>query len=123
MLSHNITENGILKITAEGTVGLKDIADFLRTFENIGDLPDDVKLLYDMQRADLKIEIQDLKEIAALADQVTEKYKTVRTAFVVDEPLVTAYSYLFSSMDDKPNRQRRIFSTIESAEQWLTEII
>ena len=119
MIFHELNKEGILYIVLTDKVNKEDILNFLKEFQSFDHLPEDVKLLYNFQKAEIDLAADQLKEIAELADIVTEKYQSVKTAFLVDEPVVTAYSYLFSRMDQKENRERKVFSTHIAAEEWL----
>ena len=119
MIAYELKNNSIFEISLTEKVDMNDILDFLKEFETLNYLPNDVKLIYDFQNAELELDIDQLTEISKTADEVTLKYKTVRTAFVVSEPVVTAYSYLFSKMDKRKNIERKVFSTTKAAREWL----
>jgi len=119
MYSYHIGEKDLFVINFVGDTNLDDIINYLNEFKEINYLTNDIKLLYDFSDANLDLKAADVKIIADLADKVTHKYTSVKTAFVVEKPLITAYSYMFSSMNETSQKERKVFSTIIAAEDWL----
>ena len=111
MISYKLDNRKIFVVTFEGKITLNEVTDYLKEFKTINYLPDDLILLYDFKKASLIFSTEQIKIIAELADEVTADYKSIKTAFYVDEPLITAYSYLFSGMGEKTNKKRQVFST------------
>ena len=119
MISYKLDDRKIFVVTFEGKMLLDDVMNYLNYFGTINSLPNDIRLLYNFKKAIFKFAPEKIQIIAELADKVTGKYKSIKTAFYVYEPLLTAYSLLFSGMDKNPNRQRQVFSTEEAAVKWL----
>jgi hypothetical protein len=119
MITHNLDKNNIFCIKLTGIITYEDINDFLIEFKSFNKLPEDVLLLYDLFNAEFKISPQDIESISKLADVATRNYKSVKTAFLVDKPMVTAFSSLFADIKDDEKKERKIFSTEEAARNWL----
>lgn len=121
MISYSLHDSGIFYVKFSGSVTAEDIKAYLLEFELLNDLPKDFLSLYDLRNADINLNKEDILSISDLTNKVTASYKTVRTAFLVLKPLVTAYSYLF--IDELPSEKtvRKVFSTEEAAIKWLKE--
>ncbi len=121
MINYYLDESGIFFVKFSGTVTAKDIKAYLLEFDSINDLPGDFLSLYDLRDADMDLNKEDILSISDLTNKVTAAYKTVRTAFLVHKPVVTAYSYLFISELPSEKTIRKVFSTEEAAIKWLKE--
>ncbi len=121
MINYYLDESGIFFVKFSGIVTAKDIKAYLLEFDSINDLPGDFLSLYDLRDADMDLKKEDILSISDLTNKVTAAYKTVRTAFLVHKPVVTAYSYLFISELPSEKTIRKVFSTEEAAIKWLKE--
>jgi hypothetical protein len=120
MISYTFDQD-ILYITFTGEIKLEDIIEYLKEFDNLDSLPKNLHLLYDLVNAKLNIAPTEIKIISQIADISTHEYSSTKTAFLVDNPKVTAYSTLFSNVTTNPKTQRKIFSTKEAAIKWLKD--
>ncbi len=121
MITFKLKSDGIFWVTVEGTLEMGEIRDYLSQFKNIKGLPDHLLLLYDLQNAVLMITAEDISEISRLGSESTISYKRVRTAFVVRESYLSAYSYLFAEKPDHPRIVRKVFGSSKAAVKWLTQ--
>lgn len=112
-------EKGIVYVNFKGIINIEELISFLKEFGNIEDFPMHLLLLYDLQEADLKINAKDIETISDYSELATQKYISVKTAFLVNEPKLTAYSTLFSELANPNKTQRKIFSTKEATIKWL----
>lgn len=119
MIEYKVQENGIFYVKFIGKTSFVDVKNYLEKFKHIDALPLDIKLLYDFQDGEIDLIEDDLINIAKLADVATEKYNSVRTAFLTARPDTTAFSFLFSQLRHSPKNQRNVFSTYEAAMNWL----
>lgn len=119
MITYEVDELGIFSVNFSGPVSFVDIKNYLAEFASLDELPLDIRLLYDMQEGEIDLAEDDLANIAKLADKATQKYHSVRTAFLVSKPDVTAFTYIFSQFKKNDRSVRRVFSTREAAINWL----
>ncbi|NOQ25594.1 MAG: hypothetical protein GQ564_09570 [Bacteroidales bacterium] len=118
MITHSFDKN-IYKVIYSGIVNFEEIINFLHEFSHIENLPKKLSLLYDLRDADLKVAPNELKKMSQVAEESTKKYTSVKTAFLVDDPKITAYSTLFSNQSVEKKTERKTFSTMEAALKWL----
>lgn len=82
-------------------------------------MPKDLKVFYDLTEANVDLHLDDISELSKLAETATSKFESVRTAFYVTDPKVTAYTMLFSWLPESSNTKRENFSTRDAALEWL----
>ena len=121
MITFKLSDSKIFYVKLIGTISVGDIEKYLGEFKSISDLPPDIKLLYDMTEAEMNLNVDDIHLISKLAEDATQKYESVKTAFLVNQPLLTAYSVLFSEFKSSSKTSRQIFSTLDAATDWLIE--
>ncbi|NJO92730.1 MAG: hypothetical protein HC831_29995 [Chloroflexia bacterium] len=112
-------EKGIFTVVFTGDILFDSIISYLDDFKNMQGLPKNLKLLYNFTNANFHLDPVKIKIISDKATDVTSNYTSIRTAFVVAEPKVTAYSMLFSLMNNTEKTSREIFSTLSAAIDWL----
>jgi len=120
MISYTFDQN-ILFVTFNGNIKLEDIINYLKEFDKLDFLSEDLLLLYDLTNADINIAPTEIKIISQIADISTYDYNSTQTAFLVENPKITAYSTLFSNLAENSKTQRKIFSTKEAALKWLKQ--
>ena len=69
----------------------------------------------------MELNLYKIVSVAKLSKKVTTSYTSVRTAFLVSKPKVTAYSMLFTQAPASTKSSRKVFSTKEAAINWLVE--
>ncbi len=121
MISYNFESDNFLRINIKGEVGLEEILDFLDEFDRFENLPADIKLLYDLTEASLLLQGDDVMVVGQKAEEVTQKYATVKSAFLVTHHRATALSYLFSNLAKQGHTERQIFSSESMALKWLSQ--
>lgn len=118
MITHSF-DNNIYKVIYSGIVSFEEIIKFLNDFSLNKNLPKKLSLLHDLRDAKLKIAPNEIKKISQAAEESTQTYTSVKTALLVNDPKITAYSTLFSNHSVEKRTERKIFSTIEAALKWL----
>lgn len=118
MITYSFVD-GILHVTFSGDVNYQDIINYLNEFSELEFLPQNLLLLYNAQNVDFKFKPEEVESISQKAEAATEKYKSVKTVFLVDEPKLAVYSILFSRMPVDQKTSRNIFATKNSALRWL----
>lgn len=121
MITYFVGKDGIFYVKFAGPVTFTEVKEYLGKFKKIENLPLDIKLLYDFLEGEIDFIEEDLINIARIADDATQKYTSIRTAFVASEPDTTAFSVLFSQLRTNPNNKRHVFSTTEAALNWLRD--
>ncbi len=121
MISFSLRDSGIFYVDFSDTVTVEDIKNYLFEFARLDNLPKNIYLLYDLTEVDMNLELVDISFISKLAEKVTSSYKTIRTAFLVDKPKITAYSILFNVDTSSEKILRNAFSTEEAALKWLKQ--
>ena len=118
MITHSFDKK-IYKVIYSGIVNFEEIIKFLNEFSDTKDLPEELSLLHDLRGADLKFAPNEIKKISQVAEESTKKYSSVKTAFLVNDPKITAYTTLFSNQSMEKRTQRKTFSTMDAAFKWL----
>ena len=121
MITYSLKESGIFYVNFSETVLPEDIKTYLLEFEQLKNLPSDFVSLYDLRGANLLLDSEDIAAISKLTEKATTDYKSVKTAFLVDKPKLTAYSFLFSVDHNSEKTTRLVFSNKEEAIKWLNE--
>ncbi len=112
-------EDNIFQVKFIGEIKFADIVSYLNEFSKIDNLPEDLLLLYEAQNVDFKFDPEKVDIISKKAEDSTQNYKSIKTAFLVNEPKLSVYSTLFSKIPVQKKTQRNIFSTKQAAIQWL----
>ena len=119
MITYPLKDSSIFWVDFSETVLPEDIKKYLLEFEHLKNLPSHFISLYDLRGANLLLDSEDIAAISNLSEKVTAKYKSVKTAFLVDKPKLTAYSFLFSVDHNSEKTTRLVFSNEEEAIKWL----
>lgn len=119
MITYKLDTNGILQVVFTGSIGYKDIAEWLVVFSNLPDLPPRINLLYDMMNANLMLDMVKLIQVTKKTEEATKKFEKVRTAFVLTESGLSTYSVLFSFLDVSGRTTRKVFTDLNKATEWL----
>ncbi|MBN1952888.1 MAG: hypothetical protein JW801_16915 [Bacteroidales bacterium] len=119
MIDYLIDAQGIFTVKFSGPVSFLEIKEYLEKFKVIDKLPEHIRLLYDFQEGEINLAEDDLVNIAQLADEATLGFESVRTAFIVSKPDVTAFTFIFSQLKKNDRSIRRVFSTRDAAMNWL----
>lgn len=112
-------ENSIFQVQLKGDIRFKDIINYLKDFGELEHLPQDILLLYDLDRIETDFSLSEIRMISHLAELSTKKYNSVKTAIVVNDPKLTAFSSLFSESVKGKKTIRKIFSGKNTAIKWL----
>lgn len=110
---------GIFWVNFKGETTVDSILDFLKIVMEKGDLPENLNALYDFSETVFLMPPEGIKELAFRVSQLTSRFKTIRTALVANDPDKTAYTILFKQESASLNTIREIFSSIDSAIDWL----
>jgi hypothetical protein len=121
MISYAFIED-ILHVTVDGPAALSDLYDFLDDVPNLNNLSDNLRVFLDLRKASIDLRLDEISELSKRAEEKTQNCKSVRTAFCVKDPKITAYTMLFSWLPDNPRIKREQFSTQEAAFEWLNEM-
>lgn len=122
MISYTFdSSDNIFYVKVEGEISLDEILNFLIDFKKIKNLPLDLKLFYDIRKANFKMGINDIPELAKKTKISTENYRTIKTVFLVDKPRHTALAQVFTASNNEKNSKtkRMFYSTEDAALKWL----
>ncbi|MCG8581169.1 MAG: hypothetical protein MI866_14710 [Bacteroidales bacterium] len=111
--------NNILHVSIEGPATIYDLYDFLDELGNLHSLPEHLKVFYDLREASIDLRLDEINILSKRAEEKTLHCKSVKTAFCVQDPKITAYAMLFSWLPDNSKISRKQFSTKEAAFEWL----
>jgi len=103
----------------EGLITSDDLYAFLEEFGSFEDLPEHLKIFYDLRKASIEIRLDEINLLSQMAEDKSQKFKSVKTAFCVEDPKITAYAMLFSWISNNPKVKREQFSTKAAALAWL----
>ncbi len=118
MISYNFNDD-ILHVTIDGKITINDLFSFLDDFSKIENMPAHLKVFYDLRAATLDLKLEEISLLSKAAEEKTLVYKSVKTAFCVEDPKITAYAMLFSWLPDNTRIKREQFSTPKAALAWL----
>ncbi|MBS2213261.1 hypothetical protein KEM09_17740 [Carboxylicivirga mesophila] len=111
--------NDILHVSIDGPSTIYDLYDFLDELGSLHTLPDELKVFYDLRNASIDLRLDEISLLSKKAEEKTLQCKSVKTAFCVQDPKVTAYAMLFSWLPENSKIKREQFSTKEAALKWL----
>lgn len=118
MTSYAFISN-ILHVSIEGSATIYDLYDFLDEIGSLDTLPEELKVFYDLRNAQLDLRLDEINVLSKKAEEKTLQCKSVKTAFCVVDPKITAYTMLFSWLPENSKIKREQFSTKEAAIKWL----
>lgn len=118
MTSYGFIDN-ILHVSVDGESTINDLFDFLDDFAALDNLPSNLKVFYDLRNAKLDLRLDEINILSKKAEQLTVECDTVKTAFCVEDPKITAYTMLFSWLPESDKIKREQFSTEKAALEWL----
>ncbi|WP_439183285.1 hypothetical protein [Carboxylicivirga taeanensis] len=118
MISFAFIDN-ILHVSIEGPSTLHDLYDFLEELGSLQNMPKDLKVFYDLRNASLDLRLDEINLLSKKAEEKTLHCHSVKTAFCVSDPKITAYAMLFSWLPENAKIKREQFSTKEAALNWL----
>ena len=111
--------NDILHVLIEGPATIHNLYDFIDDLGNLHNLPDNLKVFYDLRNASLDLRLDEISILSKKAEEKTLHCQSVKTAFCVEDPKITAYAMLFSWLPESSKIKREQFSTKEAALLWL----
>ncbi len=120
MISYSLNSDGVFYVLFSETVTFEELKEYLEGFAKLVNPSENLLSLYDLRDAELNVSTKDLSSIIKMSDKITANYNTIRTAFLVDKPNLTAYSLLFTEEAASKNAKREVFSSKEAALNWLT---
>jgi len=118
MTSYAFIDN-ILHVTIEGQATIHDLYTFLDDFGKIESIPEHLKVFYDLRSASMDLRLDEIDTLSKFAEKKTANCKSVKTAFCVKDPKITAYAMLFSWLPENSKITREQFSTKKAALEWL----
>ena len=121
MITYKLDDSDILHIKLTGNIDFNEVTGFLKKLKSFDNLPQDIKLLCDLTEAEVNLTANEIHQISGLAENATRKYSAVKTALLVNQPLMTAYSVLFTKFKSSGRTNREVFSTLDAAKDWLIE--
>lgn len=110
---------GTLRVTLTEHIGFNELVGFLHDLTKVDNLPADLKVFYDLRQADVHLHLDEINKLSAMAEKMTTNLNSIKTAFVVEDPTVTAYTMLYSWLPSDDRLKREQFSTEEAALEWL----
>lgn len=119
MTKHTLHPNGIFQVEFYNELGLKEAQKYMEQFRTFDFLQSPLKILYDIRKANIKLQLDELSTLTSLAEESTIAYPKVKAAYLVDAPTNTAFSIVFKDLKTSARTTRNIFSTLKAAEEWL----
>ena len=123
MITYELNKEDIFLVRITGDIVQDDIKNYLYEFKNIDNLPKNLLTFYDLQNANINLSFTEIVSMARLAKKVTLPYDTVRTAFLVNKPNITAYALLFIQAFTDNKNVRKVFTKSAEATGWLKSSI
>lgn len=110
---------GVFWVSFKGETSVNSIIEFLQFALEKGNLPKDFIALYDFSETEFTMPPEDITSLANQVSKFTTTFNTIRTALVADNPEITAYTILYKQANTNINTTREIFSSTDSALDWL----
>ncbi len=110
---------GTFHVSLTENIGFSDLVGFLKNLSKIEDLPSDLKVFYDLRQADVHLHLDEINKLSELSEKITSNLNSIKTAFIVEDPTVTAYTMLYSWLPNSDRLKREQFSTEFAALAWL----
>lgn len=121
MITQQVQNSGFIKIVVNGKTIINDVLEMFKAIKTTAVTGDTIKLLYDLRDAKLDFEVDALKLISQKAEESTQAYKRVRTAFLLEKPRHTAFVLIYSRLAPSNRHTREMFSKESDAIDWLLE--
>jgi hypothetical protein len=121
VISYKILDNSILQVTFSGNISYNEIVNWLGEFSTIENLTLHIKLLYDLTKAKLLIDMIKLIHITKKTEEVTKNFESVKTVFLIEEADRSTFSLLFSFLDTKGKTIRKLFTSYEKSTERLLQ--
>jgi len=112
-------EEGILETIFEGEITVKDILDYIAISDFDKENPGVLKILSDGRNAHFNVSPAELNKIVEAAGKITSFHLYILDAMVVENPLDTAMTMLYENISPVTKYKVKVFSTIQSAREWL----
>jgi len=119
MINHHIVEENIHVLEVIGDLTVKDLENFLDYFLTVPDLPENVKVLYDLREGRITFSIKEIEKLLKVADRARKSFKSLRTAILTNGKFETAISMIVKFRSAGKSREREVFSTYDAAIKWL----
>lgn len=119
MIEYYIDDNKILKVNFLGEIDFTLIAKWLDEFSEMQNLPPNLYSIYDLRKANLKLDLANLIKVIKKTEKATASYKHIRTAFLIKGSKLKEYGILFSFLKSNNRTIRKAFSEPDAAYKWI----
>ncbi len=109
----------ILEVTYSGKIEFTDLVEFGNKMYSDNTLPRILKILTDVTKAEYVLKHSEFKDLISALQKHVSTYNSVHAAFIQNKPKETAYSMILELEAKIPNYHHAVFSTRESAINWL----
>lgn len=114
------SENNILYNKWIGKVKLDEVKQYFTLLNTHETLPRNLLVLQLFLDVEVDFKEGDLAEIATLLKNTIPKYESIRTAFLFNQPMPSAFGMMYKNITETfPHYSVEIFSTQEAAKKWL----
>ena len=113
------TDTGILNARFKDMVTLSDILDYIDSTRLNRSYPRKLKIITDAKGADYNFAPDDLHKIVEANNRSMEQYDYIIDAIITDDSKTTAISMLYQEFSRVANYRFKVFSTKETAINWL----
>ena len=121
-MEKNITieyKENYLEITLKGTLDFSEYINVMQRVATRDDLPKQLRVLGIDKGLIINFSPSDSLKLSEMRKQVIAKFEEVRHAYVVDDPVNTAFAMLATNETNQSNYIGKIFSEESTALQWL----
>jgi hypothetical protein len=119
IISQFNTDLNILDVTYFGKIEFIDLIEFGNTIYSDKSLPRNLKILTDVTKAEYLLKHSEFPSLVSALHKHISAYDSVSAAFIQNKPKETAYSMILELEAKIPNYHHAVFSTRESALNWL----
>jgi hypothetical protein len=118
----NIQMNdGYLEVSLQGKINFKEYLGLFTKVASDKELPENLRVLGVDKGIVIDFSPEDVLLLAQHREAVVKQFKSVKHAYLVNDPKNTALAVLTSSAMQSPNYQVKIFATKASALGWLLQ--
>lgn len=111
---------GLLIMNTIGIVTLENSMEFMNEVVNHRHFPDDILILQDHSRAELKISMTEIHILEAFQRKYIDNFKSVRLAVILPNSAEQAmFSLYYEGIINNKNCESKVFDTQEDSINWL----
>lgn len=120
MISMSFNEElEILEVVYQGDITLDDILEYGKKYRDMKYLPRKLNMITDATEANYLFGVSEIPILAKALRDNTKYFESIKSAMIQTRPIETAKSVVMNQENISPNYRHKVFSTRDSAIEWL----